>query len=1436
MAKYRSKIWRMTSGLLCLAMVVVSLGVNGTSALAVGTTVFINEIHYDNASTDVGEAVEVAGPAGTDLTGWSLVFYNGSNGTVYRTEALSGTLLDQDNGYGTLAFTLPVNGIQNGSPDGIALVNNSSTVVQFLCYEGDFTAADGPAAGSVCQDIGVSEPGDTPVGHSLQLGGTGTSYEHFSWNAPAAASFGSVNGGQTFGAPPPPDVFINEIHYDNTGGDVGEAVEVAGPAGTDLSAWSLVLYNGNGGGSYGTVSLSGSIPDQDSGYGTLSFPISGIQNGSPDGLALVYNSSTLVQFLCYEGDFTAADGPAAGSVCQDIGVSEPGDTPTGHSLQLSGIGTQYGDFTWNEPAANTFGAVNTGQSFGTPPANVFINEIHYDNDGTDTGEAVEVAGDAGTDLTGWSLVFYNGNGGAPYGSVSLSGTFSDQLNGIGTQFFPYTGIQNGSPDGVALVDNSGNLIQFLCYEGTFTGVSGPADGELCQDIGVSEGSSTPVGYSLQLAGSGTVYEDFYWTAPTPSSFGDINPGQGGPGQVVVTCGGWLNTYETNAVTRGITAYDPSGMVDDFEIGSVTPTPASGTISITNEIAAIEVGGEASADVVVDGDVPAGIYEVAVTANSDSGLSGSCTFNVDVDPFLTIGEVQGVVDADDWGPYHRSPYAPPYSSGGQNDDGEWVAVQGVVYELTKEYNDYCDTCAYYGFFIQNTASTADGDPDTSDGIFVTQSYYDNLRADGGGYYTPQVGDEVILRGPVREYYSHTQLNNPFMMELVRTGVVVDDEIPAFEADPPDDIIDDSLYADIGDAYVYWERREGMRGQVPANSIVLNGRDVFASSFDSEVWVARADSVIAGRADPFERRSFRDVHPLDDIPNVEFDNENPYRILMGGFGVKAALDDTTALLAPARTYDTLLNAPIGGVYYNYGKYSIQVEEQIELNHGIDPSTNDSPTAHDRSVEYSVVLFNMENLYDYVDDAFDGCDFRGNSGCPGVDPPFDYAPASNDVYQARLAEIAEQVINDLHSPDIVMAQELEDQDVCYLDAGVYTCPAFDDQVNNADGKPDTLQELAAVIAGMGGPVYEAALDRDGADDRGIVSGYLYRTDRVELLPAQADDPVLGGSPSVIYDKPGSIPLAYNNDVQNPKVLNASLPDSVTGDTDGNNVFTRPPQVALFRIWRTGVGGSVYQEVYLSNNHFSSGPDRRVDQRTEQAAYNAAIVGALQAVDADVYASVGGDLNVYPRPDDPFPNDPSDQLAALYEQPMTNLWDIQVEEDPVSAYSYIYLGQSQTLDQMFVAPVWLGELMEAKTAHINADYPADFAGDGPRGTSDHDPMSAAYSLLPTLDRLEELVHYFDMRGDITGNQTTKILLDKLGKARRFYESGQMDAYLSMIEALALQVQDLAPEQISQAAADALAADAWMLYDVESAAYAAAEIIPPENLEIFIPLVVTNP
>lgn len=166
--------------------------------------------------------------------------------------------------------------------------------------------------------------------------------------------------------------WINEIHYDNNGGDVGEGIEIAGAAGTDLSCLSIVLYNGNTGNSYSTTALSGIIPDEGCGYGAIWFAIANMQNGGSDGLALVYINNgfacplatTVIQFLSYEGTLTAANGPAAGQLSVDIGVAETGSTPIGQSLQLTGAGNNYAAFTWSTPSAASTGSLNTaaGQS------------------------------------------------------------------------------------------------------------------------------------------------------------------------------------------------------------------------------------------------------------------------------------------------------------------------------------------------------------------------------------------------------------------------------------------------------------------------------------------------------------------------------------------------------------------------------------------------------------------------------------------------------------------------------------------------------------------------------------------------------------------------------------------------------------------------------------------------------------------------------------------------------------------------------------------------------------------------------------------------------------------------------------------------------------------------------------------------------------------
>jgi uncharacterized repeat protein (TIGR01451 family) len=162
-------------------------------------------------------------------------------------------------------------------------------------------------------------------------------------------------------------------------------------------------------------------------------------------------------------------------------------------------------------------------SFAACANPVFINEFHYDNTGTDTGEFIEIAGPAGTDLTGWSIVLYRGSG-TPYGTtIALTGAIDDEGSGFGALSFPAT-LQNG-PDGMALVDSTGVIRQFLSYEGSFTATSGPAAGQTSVTVGVVEGTTTPVGSSLQLLGGGDCADSFHWSGPLSASPGLINNGQ-----------------------------------------------------------------------------------------------------------------------------------------------------------------------------------------------------------------------------------------------------------------------------------------------------------------------------------------------------------------------------------------------------------------------------------------------------------------------------------------------------------------------------------------------------------------------------------------------------------------------------------------------------------------------------------------------------------------------------------------------------------------------------------------------------------------------------------------------------------------------------------------------------------------------------------------------
>jgi predicted extracellular nuclease len=857
---------------------------------------------------------------------------------------------------------------------------------------------------------------------------------------------------------------------------------------------------------------------------------------------------------------------------------------------------------------------------------------------------------------------------------------------------------------------------------------------------------------------------------------------GGNAPVVVTCPSTLSIRQGVAGTAAVSATDADGTVTSLTLGSVMPTPAAGSISLTGVTPASADGGTATATLTVAASVPAGSYAVEIAAANDDPTpqTATCTTTVNVQQVLRVSEVQGSTTELESGPDDRSPLAPPTGNGSS---AATYLVQGVITQKTLARASNGDP--QNGFFLQDTLANSDGDPTTSDGIFVFMGRFSDL-IDG---YVPRVGDEVVLQARVSEFFDFTELSSARLIELVNPMLDVDVVAPAFDASPPDDLVA---------AGRYWERREGMRGRVPAGALVTGGRDVFASTADSEVWVIRGDSEVAQRSNPYTRRAFRDAHPLDNKPGL-VDDGNGYRILLGPLGVKATAGDNLALLPPARVFDSLDAAIVGGVDFSFDKYRINPAQQPDFTPGVDPSLNAPPPAFDRNGAYSIANFNVENLYDFRDDPFDGCDFVGNTGCPGVSPPFDYVPESAGAYDEHLGALASEVANDLHAPDVLLVQEAEDQDICAVSAGALQCGA----TNNADGKPDTLQELALRIAALGGPSYDAAFDRNGADDRGIVAAFLYRTDRVELLPVAANDPVLGATPTVEYR---GTALAYNGDVSNPKALNADLPSDVDTSTgvDGSNVYTRAPQVGHFRVWRNGVGLGAWVDLYAVSNHFSSGPDGRVGQRTEQAAYLAAIVAALQAADPQARIDAGGDLNVFPRPDDPLVP-ASDQLASLYDLGLENLFDTLVTQVPASAYTYVFEGQAQTLDHQFVTPRLRDELELARVAHLNADWPADFAGDGPRGASDHDPLVARYDLPATLAQLQALLDYYEQQG-LVDAKTAGQLRHHLDQAAAKLAQGNVAAYRSQLQAFANQTQGKTPKSVDPVVSEQLISEAELI------------------------------
>ncbi len=898
------------------------------------TTVFINEFHYDNTGADSGEAVEIVAPAGTDLTGWRLVLYNGGStpaaaaaASVYGTVDLAAAAVvvtDLGNGFKTLRVNFPVDGLQNGAPDGFAIVDAGGQVVQFLSYEGVLTAAAGtPAAGATSTDVGVAEGGTTPAGTSLRLVGTGTTYEDFTWAASATSSFGAVNQGQTLGSAPAPGTL---------------SIADASIAEGDSGAASLVFTVTRAGGSSGAVSAAYSFT-----LGSAAADDFSADNAFTGTVEFADGQTSARIIASVQGD-TAIEGDESFTVTLSA--------PTG--------GATIGD-------ASATGTITNDDSAATG-GTAFVNEILYDPSGADSNEAVEIAGTAGLDLAGWTLVLYNGNGGAAYATIALSGIIPDQDDGYGALSFATLGIQNGAPDGLALVDAGGDVVQFLSYEGSFTAVGGAANGLTSTDIGVSQSGTEPATLSLQLKGNGSEGEDFTWTAATTSSFGQVNAGQN---FVAPNPAGSLrvrdaSVAEGNSGTTALTfTVDRTGgsngaVTADYlvsfgsGVGFASAADLSGTTAGTVSFAAGETSRtitiQVAADTVGEPDERFSLTLSNATGGADIGRAAATGTIVNDDlAQVRVFEIQGAG--------HRSAF-----------EGQTVATQGVVTALASN-----------GFYLQDAAG--DGDAATSDGVFVFT----------GAAPTVAVGDALTLTGRVDEFLPNndtgvlpvTQLS-PTSITVVSSGNALPAAVligPDGVRPPTENLEDDGLtaYQPATDGLDFYESLEGMLVTVDSPVAVAPTR--------GSIWTVASD----GAGDLVASNLSADGYVVIDggagglgvVNSGAGSDFNPERILIGSLSGSV----------PNVQAGTVFADVTGVVSYRSGNYTVLGTSAPSVVTAA-PAVSDPTALAGGDNQLLVATYNVLNL----------------------DP--------NDA-AARFAKIATDIGAAMNAPDIVVLEEVQDND---------------------------------------------------------------------------------------------------------------------------------------------------------------------------------------------------------------------------------------------------------------------------------------------------------------------------------------------------------------------------------------------------------------------------
>jgi VCBS repeat-containing protein len=445
-------------------------------------------------------------------------------------------------------------------------------------------------------------------------------------------------------------------------------------------------------------------------------------------------------------------------------------------------------------------------------------------------------------------------------------------------------------------------------------------------------------------------------------------------------------------------------------------------------------------------------------------------------------------------------------------------------------------------------------------------------------------------------------------------------------------------------------------------VNDGLVVGPTSGFNETWIV-ADN--GANASPFTARGGVIITPGDFNPErIQLDDT----LYPGGSGAWPDVNVGASLNDPA----------IGVIHYGFGNFELLVTQTYTVDPGTLARETTSLTGSDR--ELTVATFNVENL-------------AGNA-----------APA-------EFAERADQIVNHLGSPDIIVLEEIQDNN-----------GATNDSVTDAT---DTLNNLIAAIVTAGGPTYQFMQinpvdDQDGGQPGGNIRvGFLYNPARVSPAVGPVGGSLDANSAVCI---PGGVELAFN-----------------PGRIDPTNTAwdaSRKPLAGEFLF-----NG---ETVFVIGLHFASkgGDDPLFGftqppvlnsevQRLQQAQVVNDFVDSLLACDPNANIIVLGDVN-----DFDFSSVASTLAGGVLSNLMTTL--------PANErYSYVFEGNSQVLDQVLVSQNVFSNLIAYDVLHINAEFTEQ--------VSDHDPsvMLARFNSAP-----EAVVDAYSTNEDTPLNPATPSVL----------------------------------------------------------------------------------